>query len=544
MHEIERFLDIRQIYTAGLKKQGKLFAIVHIFKRKSAEIENIELVHQLLNQFSVVLQNKLYQIELEQKEKALQQALNETKSSYIIWNSQTNKLDFSKKFIDELGFMPIELESDIKQWEKLVHPDDKIATLKKINRFFKERISFQTEYRIKTKDNNYKWFEATFKINKTNHLNDNEVLIVHTDIDQSKKAEIALLNSRNRFQKLANVTSEGIIIHKDGVCIDVNNALLEITGLTKNDLIGKEFAPVILCDVKNQTKLFETTYNGPHILYAANKNGYAYYIEVSNRSLDDKHEVFTIRNVSELKEKEIELQKKNNKLNEAIQLKNKFIKILSHDLKNPFSSINGIIDLLDRNLENYAIEKSKNLIQSVAEEGKNAYNLLESLLLWSHKNDTNLELQIETIDLKKEVDELMIQYQAPVSRKNITMVNNTIPNTLVKADIQLLKSILRNLIGNAIKYTPKKNSILIDCNILENTIQINVKNEGDRIHNEIISKILSNNFLSSEEGTESEKGSGFGLSIVKDIIGLHGSKLSIKSTDQFNIFSFCLESAK
>lgn len=543
LNELEKILGIKQIYTAGLKKSGKLFTIVHIFKLKSTEIQNIGLAQLLLNQSSIVLQNRLYQIELEEKEKALQQTIKEANTSYIIWNSETDKLKYSPQFLQSLKYRPVELQNNIRQWEDLVHPEDKIATLKKIGHFFQQKIPFQTEYRIKNKDGNYKWFEATFKLNESNIKNSGEILIIHTNIDESKKAELALQKSRNRFQKLANVTGEGIIIHKQGVCIDLNQAIINITGYTKNDLLGKDFKNILFCSEKPDL-IDKQQPNQQIIICSVNKNGKKSHFEVSNRKLDDNHEVFTIRNVSELKEKEIELQQKNEKLEEAIHFKNQILRILSHDLKNPLSSIQGLSELLSLNFEKYSREKIGKLINSVNEESKNTINMLESILLWSQKDNAKFQAQFQTVNLTETIDEVLHLFTNQANRKNI-IINTSIPqNTYIKADIQLLRVILRNLINNAIKYTYRSKSIYIDKTEQSEYSILNIKNEGAEMSKTLINNIFQSNRNKSLKGTDSEQGTGFGLGIVKDLIELHKSHLFIESDNQLTSFSFSIEEVK
>jgi PAS domain S-box-containing protein len=539
LKEIEKILNIKKIYTTGLRKQGELFAIIHILKLKNSTIENFEMVQHMLNQYSIVLQNKLYQIELQQKEYALQTALDETKSSYLIWDNRNNQITYSNKLINSLGYQNNELKENIQQWENLVHPDDKKSIEIKVKLFIKERKPFQVEYRIKTKQNYYKWFEARFTIKNTPHFNQNEILIIHTDIDQSKKAEIALHNSKNRFQKLANLTNEGIIIHKNGVCIDLNNTLLEITGRTKNEFIGKDFLKTIRCK-GNQLDLKELRNNGSFVTCTLSKNNNDYTVEVTNRQLDDNHDVFTIRDITELKEKEEQLKLKNKKLNEAIKLKNQFLKILSHDLKNPISSIYGIVELVCKNIENFSIEKIKSLLSSVAEESKNTTNLLTSMLIWSMKDDGKVKLNMQTVNLTNEVDELIAQFESQFIRKGLSITNYIPIETYVEADIQILQVIIRNIVGNAIKYTPRNGIIIIDSKSEESIIHLQIKNNGEKIPQSTIDAILKNSRIESRDGTELEKGSGFGLSIVNDLIHMHKSELWIESNKNYTLFSFPL----
>jgi PAS domain S-box-containing protein len=540
LNELEKLIGIKQIYTAGLKKNGKLFTIVHIFKLKSPGIQNIDLAQLLLNQSSLVLQNRLYQLELEEKEQALQQTIKEANSSYIIWNSLTDKLKYSPQFIQSLNYRPIELKNNIRQWENLVHPEDKNVTLKKIGHFIQQKIPFRTEYRIKNKAGNYKWFEATFKLYESNINNSDDILIIHTDIDDSKKAELALQKSKNRFQKLANVTSEGIIIHKQGICIDLNQAIINITGYTKNDLLGKDFKNILFCNEKLDL-IDKLQPNQQVIICAINKNGNKSHFEVSNRKLDDNHEVFTIRNVSELKEKETELKNKNEKLEEAIHFKNQFLRVLSHDLKNPISSIQGLSELLNINHEKYPREKIGKLINSVYEESRNTSNMLESLLLWSQKDNGNFHVQFQTVNLSETIDEIFKLSKNQANRKSISLTNKIPGNTYIKADIQLLRVILRNLINNAIKFTYKSKNIYIDKTKQNGYSILNIRNEGVEMSQALIDNIIKMDRNKPLKGTDSEQGTGFGLGIVKDLIELHKSQLQVKSNSQLTSFSFSIE---
>lgn len=226
------------------------------------------------------------------------------------------------------------------------------------------------------------------------------------------------------------------------------------------------------------------------------------------------------KNLEALKNRELQLQKLNSD-------KDKFISILAHDLKNPFNALLGFTDMLLTNIREYDFQEIESLLEILYQTSKNTYNLLEDLMLWAQSQSGNLPFAPEKLVLEDVYDEVV----APFSNnpKNIS-INYIEDNQIeVIADINMLKTILRNLISNAIKFTNNNGEIKVIVEQNSYTITITVSDNGVGIENKDISKLWDVSEKYSSKGTDGEKGSGLGLSLCKEFVEKHGGKIWVES---------------
>jgi len=233
-------------------------------------------------------------------------------------------------------------------------------------------------------------------------------------------------------------------------------------------------------------------------------------------------------------------------LEDALQSKKKFLSILAHDLKNPFTSIIGIMQLINRGFSRYSSEKLQRLVKQVLGEAQSTYSLLDNLLTWANAEQDNLSFNEERIDLHVICRNIIKQFELSAEQKKIKIEHSVPPNTIVLGDYQMLQTIIRNLVSNAVKFTPVQGKIRI---FIENkgnrNIDICILDSGEGIDEETKMKILNSELLSSKPGTQNEKGSGLGLIIVRDFINLHKSTLKINSTPETGTkFCFSLQRAQ
>ncbi len=536
LDKIEKLLNIKKIYTSALKQKGKLIGVIHIFKQHESELANQDLIMHLLNQTELVLQNKLYQIELEKREEVLQNALATSSNGYWEWDFKKNQAKYSHQFAQMLGYQDTEFGTDISNWKALIYNGDKRALLNKINHYTKRGLPFSFEYRIKFKDGNYRWIESTGKSYKYDkQKNPKSVIIVNRNIHPDKLAEQALIKTKNRYQNLVNLTFEGIILHQNGICLDVNPAFLSITGYAKNDIIGKNLIEVLFKD-DNQLQVkeaFKNFRNNKLQTSAVHKNGQKFFVEIEHKKLyndPNKLSVFALRDMTTLKQTQAQLEMKNNELQKALRTKEKFLSIIAHDLKNPFTSIIGLLELMATRIHTQSKEKQLNFINQLLKESKNTYILLENLLNWSKVEQNKMPFSPEKLNLNDKCRQAMLSYLQIAESKNISIKNDIPEDLMVIADPQMLQSIIRNLISNAIKYTNNKGIIKLTAErVSKEKVQITISDNGIGLKPETWYKIQNNNNINSSPGTNKEEGTGLGLSIVQEFIHKHNSNVQINS---------------
>ncbi len=236
-----------------------------------------------------------------------------------------------------------------------------------------------------------------------------------------------------------------------------------------------------------------------------------------------------------------ELHEQSEKLKQVNSTKDKFFSIIAHDLKNPFNSIAGFTDLLIENNDKYDETKRLKFFKIIKGSTAKVSSLLDNLLIWANSQSGNLKFNPKKIDLMKQVTDVVSFLEIQAINKDIAIFNKVEKNIFVKADENMLDTILRNLISNAIKFTEAKGEINIYSVLKNDFVEITVKDNGIGISASEIEAIFSVNEISSSLGTSNEQGSGLGLILCRDFVESHGGKIWVGSkVNQGSEFKFTL----
>ncbi len=413
---------------------------------------------------------------------------------------------------------------------------------------------FCKSYKLLTKDGKlgktYTWeFQNTIN-NKWYLVKDKAIRwhdgrIVHleiaTDITESKKTEEALKESEKRFRTTFNNAIDPIFIaeiSEDSIPIiyDVNKAVLKVFGYTKKELIGNPMTIIHTDGKKDDTqKNVKALLSGEQISFesvARKKDGSFIYVERSAKRIriNNKLYIYIIeRDISERNKWERDIMDARQKLEEENANKDKFLSIISHDLKAPFSALLGIAQILEENYDEMDTQERKEMIKIARSSANNIYELLEGLLEWSLASSNRLEFSPSKINLCEIVNSVMFVLNHTAINKNITILNKIQKNISVFADEKMVNTILRNLISNGIKFTPRNGEIVISANILDNQIEISVSDNGIGMSPDEINRLFKIEVYHTTLGTESESGTGVGLILCKELVNTNGGNIWIES---------------
>ncbi len=241
-----------------------------------------------------------------------------------------------------------------------------------------------------------------------------------------------------------------------------------------------------------------------------------------------------LKQYTELKELNASLESKvelrTTELKELNMTKDKFFSIIAHDLKNPFNSLLGFSELMLHNLDAYDRKQIRDFIQIIFSTSKSAYSLLENLLEWSRSQTGRIELKPENIDLYKLVEENVNLLIGIAENKGIELVNIVKSNTTAFADQNMINTVIRNLVNNALKYTSKGGRVTISSNITDGEAELIVSDTGVGIMDENIGKLFRIDVNYSTPGTDEESGTGLGLILCKEFVEKNKGRIEIKST--------------
>ena len=217
------------------------------------------------------------------------------------------------------------------------------------------------------------------------------------------------------------------------------------------------------------------------------------------------------------------------RLREIQATNTKFLSILAHDLRSPFSSILCTLEIIKDNLNNFNKGEIVNYIDVASNSANNTLNLLDSLLAWTIAQNNGKSFNPVKINLRGLIKDEIDKMNTPADQKQIKLNHSIAPNLNIAADIKMIRTILRNLIGNAIKYTNTGGEITIGALEREKYIEIAVKDNGIGISRAAQRNLFKNDELYSETGTRNEKGTGIGLLLCKEFVELHGGEIRVQS---------------
>ena len=233
--------------------------------------------------------------------------------------------------------------------------------------------------------------------------------------------------------------------------------------------------------------------------------------------------------ITERKQSEIQLKKYTDELKALNDTKDKLFSIIAHDLKSPFNSILGLTQLLNDQYEEYSDDEKKLIISKIKDSSKKMFNLLENLLIWSFAQRNGITVNPEKIDLSEIANIQMGVFVTIARTKNIQLTNNINSGTYVRADGDLVKTVLLNLINNAIKFTHSGGKIDLSAYENNKAIEVSVTDNGIGIDANFVSTLFKSVEAYSSIGTSDEKGTGLGLMVCKEFVELNGGKIWVES---------------
>ncbi|TLP70680.1 PAS domain S-box protein [Maribacter sp. ACAM166] len=332
------------------------------------------------------------------------------------WNLITNELFFSEQYKKMLGFAKEEIDANLKEWNKRIHPDDKKKVFDDLNKHINGEIDFyENEHRVLCNDNTFKWVLDRGKIISYTSDNKPERMIgTHSDITSRKKTEEALNKSEVQLREL------------------------------------------------NATK-------------------------------------------------------------------DKFFSIIAHDLRSPFNSILGFSELLIEHVKKYDDEEIEKYLGIINSSTQSTLVLLDNLLNWANSQTGQVNFKPETVVLSSIIQPIFELLNSSAKNKSLALNYVQSEEIEVFADLNMIKTVLRNLISNAIKFTTSKGKINVYPVQYDKFVEIAVSDNGVGMNEETQNKLFNLETNKTTLGTAKEKGSGLGLILCKEFVEKHGGKIWVES---------------
>jgi signal transduction histidine kinase len=298
------------------------------------------------------------------------------------------------------------------------------------------------------------------------------------------------------------------------------------------DFIRKPFNPEIL---RSKVAIFAELYQKNQLLQQQEER-----LKIINNDLMQ----FNLELEKRVLERTIELESLNQELKALNLSKDKFLSVISHDLRNPLTSLLASSENLSRDAEKLRPDQVKMFSGIINRTSKKILNQLNELVEWAKSQREKTNFNPEKLDLRQRINESLELLKASASQKNIKLANNIPEGIFVNADALMLRSILQNLITNAIKFTPiSGGDIIITAKAAEDMIEVCIQDFGVGMSKEIKDSLFGRISLPSSGGTNQEIGNGLGLLLVKDFIIQHGGTIKVESEpDKGACFNFTIPS--
>lgn len=355
------------------------------------------------------------------------------------------------------------------------------------------------------------------------------------DITERKKRE----DMEVGYKVLLDAVTEAIYIQdKEGKFLDVNKGALDMYGYKREDFIGN--TPGFLSaegknDMQKTIEHVKKAFNGETQIFnfwGKRKNGEAFPKEVIlNKTIFHGQDavIATARDISDRYEDEEKQKRYTAELKELNDAKDKFFSIIAHDLRSPFNGLLGFSKVLSDEFEELTNEEIKEYISYVYSSAKNVFNLIENLLQWSRIQTGRMEFQPIRIDLFELVFKIVNLFTSVAIEKHITLRNVVPLNIIIKADQNMLNSIIQNLVANALKFTNTGGAVTISYELIDDFHHITVSDNGVGISKENQKKLFRIDAHYSTTGTANEEGTGLGLILCRELAEQNGGNIHLES---------------
>ena len=237
-----------------------------------------------------------------------------------------------------------------------------------------------------------------------------------------------------------------------------------------------------------------------------------------------------------------QLTEKNEELQIINSEKDKLFSIIAHDLRSPFSSFLGLTQVMAEELETLSMDQLQEIAVSMRKSATNLFRLLENLLQWSRIQQGSIPFYPAQIELIPIVEESIALVIDSANKKGITITYDIPYNTMVYADSNMLQTIIRNIVSNAVKFTAKNGKVVIEARTTSRkSVEISIRDTGIGMSNSMVDKLFKLGNQTNRTGTDGEPSTGLGLIICKEFIDKQGGKIWVESEEgKGSVFYFTI----
>ncbi len=280
--------------------------------------------------------------------------------------------------------------------------------------------------------------------------------------------------------------------------------------------------------------IFISALNDSNDIVKALTSGGADYITKPFRAEEVKARVATHLKIYQqrkvLQEQSFELREQSEELRELNASKDKFFSIIAHDLRGPFNGFLGLTQIMAEDLPNLTMIEIQEIAVNMRDSAANLFRLLENLLQWARIQRGLIPFDPEVLEALPIVRESLEMLYQSAKRKGIEIEVNVPVCLTFFADRNLLQTVIRNLVSNAIKFTNKGGKINISAKVTnDKNVEIAIKDTGIGMSPELVEQLFRIDVQTGRKGTDDELSTGLGLLLCKEFVERSGGKIWVKS---------------
>ena len=382
-----------------------------------------------------------------------------------------------------------------------------------------------------------------------------KMIYVGRDITERTQVEAELKASELKYRELFEANSDGITIFNmspegpPSNIIDLNENAAKMVGYTREEMkliTPEEFEKDITQEKmgKRMNDLLSKGFSDFETIIK-HKDGHEINVEIKVMMVNYHNQpalMNIVRDISERKKIELQLQKYAIELGRQIAEKDKFFSIIAHDLRGPFNGFLELTELMADGSSSMSMEDMKKIAGVMKKSATNLFRLLGNLLEWSRMQRGITIFKPRYFAVNSRLHEITSLPQEAAFKKGIE-INYDLPDDLVVfVDENMLESIIRNLTANAVKFTNTGGNVTVSAKSLpDDSVEFSVQDTGIGMSPHMIDNLFNIDVNTSRKGTSGELSTGLGLIICKDFIEKHNGTLRVESEQGIGTtFSFTI----
>lgn len=320
--------------------------------------------------------------------------------------------------------------------------------------------------------------------------------------------------------------NEGVIVfNRDLKIIDYNKTVVKFLG--KDRLEGKDIREEF-SDIPEMVKICADESSSWGEFRIGERVFSVTTIDINEDRLAAEGKLISISDVTSLKKNEEMLLANRNELSELNSAKDKLFSIIAHDLKNPFFGIIGLSDMVIEDYEEMGDDEKKEMMKEINQSAKETYRMLENLLEWARQQTGSVAFDPVNFNLNELISVTVEGLRTQAALKHLTLETDLAPELMVHADQNMIRTVLRNLITNAVKFSNPGGEIILRSEIAGSNAIVSVIDNGVGISEADSSRLFRIDTTVRSLGTMGEKGTGLGLILCYEFVQKNGGTINVR----------------